>query len=245
MAHSTTDPTEASEEEAPAGNNLPEHGLPAPAETVGAETVHCPGRKAPRPPRSTLAGHWRRWAAIYRVHGHGGLTVLALLIGAGAGLGAVAFRYMILGLTYLFSGHRDYSAVGQAGNPLVPGLGIWFVVVAPVIGGLIYGPLVARYAPEARGHGVPEVMLGGQPLRRTDAAAGTNRQVARLGAVHRFRWLRGPRRAHRSDWRGARIGDRATASAVGVTTAVARGVRRRRRNISNLQRADRRGVLFT
>ena len=44
-------------------------------------------------------------------------------------------------------------------NPLLPGLGIWFVVLAPVIGGLIYGPLVARFAPEARGHGVPEVML--------------------------------------------------------------------------------------
>ena len=29
----------------------------------------------------------------------------------------------------------------------------------PVIGGLIYGPLVSRFAPEARGHGVPEVML--------------------------------------------------------------------------------------
>jgi chloride channel protein, CIC family len=27
------------------------------------------------------------------------------------------------------------------------------------VGGLIYGPLVARFAPEARGHGVPEVML--------------------------------------------------------------------------------------
>ena len=66
---------------------------------------------------------------------------------------------MILGFTELFSGHRDYSAVGHADNPLVPGLGIWFVVLAPVLGGLIYGPLVARFAPEARGHGVPEVML--------------------------------------------------------------------------------------
>ncbi|MGI8507681.1 MAG: chloride channel protein [Solirubrobacteraceae bacterium] len=66
---------------------------------------------------------------------------------------------MILGFTYLFTGHRDYSAVGHASNPQLPGLGIWFVVLAPVIGGLIYGPLVARFAPEARGHGVPEVML--------------------------------------------------------------------------------------
>ena len=54
---------------------------------------------------------------------------------------------MILGFTYLFSGHKDYSAVGHASNPLVPGLGIWFVVLVPVIGGLIYGPLVAVSRP--------------------------------------------------------------------------------------------------
>ncbi len=87
------------------------------------------------------------------------MLVLSLLVGAGAGLGAVAFRYMILGFTYAFTGHRDYSAAGHASNPLLPGLGIWFVVLAPVVGGLIYGPLVSRFAPEARGHGVPEVML--------------------------------------------------------------------------------------
>jgi chloride channel protein, CIC family len=87
------------------------------------------------------------------------LTVLALMVGVGAGLGAVAFRYLILGFTYLFTGHRDYSVAGHVANPLVSGLGPWFVVLAPVAGGLIYGPLVARFAPEARGHGVPEVML--------------------------------------------------------------------------------------
>jgi hypothetical protein len=27
-------------------------------------------------------------------------------------------------------GHRDYSAAGHANNRLVPGLGIWFVVLA-------------------------------------------------------------------------------------------------------------------
>jgi chloride channel protein, CIC family len=91
--------------------------------------------------------------------GSGALTILALLTGVGAGAGAVAFRYLILGFTYLLTGHRDYSASGHAPNPLVPGLGIWFVVATPVIGGLLYGPLVARFAPEARGHGVPEVML--------------------------------------------------------------------------------------
>jgi CIC family chloride channel protein len=88
-----------------------------------------------------------------------GLAVLAVLIGVGAGLGAVAFRYMITGFTYLLTGHSDYSAAGHAVHPLVPALGIWFVVLVPVIGGLVYGPLVDRFAREARGHGVPEVML--------------------------------------------------------------------------------------
>jgi CIC family chloride channel protein len=111
---------------------------------------------------SVSAGLSRRWADQLRrslARGSGALTALALLTGVGAGLGAVAFRYLILGFTYVFTGHRDYSAVGHAANPVFPGLGVWFVVAAPVIGGLIYGPLVARFAPEARGHGVPEVML--------------------------------------------------------------------------------------
>ncbi|MFZ0040749.1 MAG: chloride channel protein, partial [Solirubrobacteraceae bacterium] len=91
--------------------------------------------------------------------GGAGLMALAVATGAGAGLGAVAFRYLIRGFTELFTGYKDYSALGHAINPHVPGLGIWFVVLAPVVGGLIYGPLVSRFAPEARGHGVPEVML--------------------------------------------------------------------------------------
>jgi CIC family chloride channel protein len=85
--------------------------------------------------------------------------VLALVVGTGAGLGAVGFRYLILGFTYLFSGYRDYSAEGHSGYGLASGIGRWFVLVVPILGGLLYGPLIARFAPEARGHGVPEVML--------------------------------------------------------------------------------------
>lgn len=92
--------------------------------------------------------------------GESGLLVaLALLTGAGAGLGAIAFRYLILGFTVLFSGHRDPSDLGHFSNPHLPLLGPFVVLVIPVVGGLLYGPLVARFAPEARGHGVPEVML--------------------------------------------------------------------------------------
>ncbi len=110
---------------------------------------------------STATGHGQvREALSHAVaRGSGGMLVLSLLVGAGAGLGAVAFRYMILGFTYAFTGHRDFSAAGHAANPLLPGLGVWFVVLAPIVGGLMYGPLLSRFAPEARGHGVPEVML--------------------------------------------------------------------------------------
>jgi CIC family chloride channel protein len=43
-------------------------------------------------------------------------------------------------------------------HPGLPWLGVFFVVLTPVVGGLVYGPLVDRFAREARGHGVPEVM---------------------------------------------------------------------------------------
>ncbi len=88
-----------------------------------------------------------------------GLVGLAVIVGAGAGLGAVVFRYLILGFTEFFTGTADYSDAGRVANPHLPGLGVWFLLLAPVLGGLIYGPLVNRFAPEARGHGVPEVMF--------------------------------------------------------------------------------------
>jgi CIC family chloride channel protein len=89
----------------------------------------------------------------------GGLVALALVVGAGAGAGAVVFRYLILGFTEAFSGHRDYSAAGHASYGYFHGVGFWFVVLAPVVGGVLYGPLIYFFAREARGHGVPEVML--------------------------------------------------------------------------------------
>ncbi|WOP38694.1 chloride channel protein [Streptomyces sp. Li-HN-5-13] len=84
---------------------------------------------------------------------------LAIAVGAGAGTGSVVFRWCIKTFTRLLSGHADYAASPGAGNPHAPWLGPYFVLLAPVIGGLLYGPLVNRFAKEARGHGVPEVML--------------------------------------------------------------------------------------
>ncbi|MTD52632.1 chloride channel protein [Amycolatopsis sp. RM579] len=109
-------------------------------------------KRAPVPvPNRQPAGVWLRESPT-------GLAVLAVAIGAGAGLGAVAFRWLITTFTHLFSGHADYSASGGQAHPWFPALGPWFLLITPVLAGLIYGPLVHRFAPEARGHGVPEVM---------------------------------------------------------------------------------------
>ena len=107
----------------------------------------------------TVAIPWRhRMVARIRRSENSALLVLSVIIGAFAGLGAVAFRWLIENATLLFSGHGDYSDAGHAAHPWLPWLGPFFIVLAPAVGGLIYGPLVHRFAKEARGHGVPEVM---------------------------------------------------------------------------------------
>jgi CIC family chloride channel protein len=115
---------------------------------VTPRPLDAAGRRAP----------WRRPLELCRT-GRAGLIPLALLVGAGVGAGAIVFRWLIGVCTRALSGHVDYSEAGHAPNPHVPWLGPYFVLLAPVVAGLIYGPLVQRYAREARGHGVPEVML--------------------------------------------------------------------------------------
>ncbi|MDJ0356877.1 chloride channel protein [Paenarthrobacter sp. PH39-S1] len=106
-----------------------------------------PGGRSVRTLQMRLGGTSYQWVAM------------AILVGAGAGLAAVAFRWLISAATLIFTGTADYSAShGHPGHPWAPWLGGFFVVLAPVVGGLLYGPLVERFAPEARGHGVPEVM---------------------------------------------------------------------------------------
>ena len=98
------------------------------------------------------AGDWLR-------RSRGGLIAIALVVGAGSGLGAVGFRYLIYFFTWLATGHVQFGQQGRVPSAHFPWLGLGFFVVIPVVGGLIYGPLIYRFAREARGHGVPEVMM--------------------------------------------------------------------------------------
>jgi CIC family chloride channel protein len=116
------------------------------------EVITFPTRRMQAP-----KGLWGRATDGLRVS-RGGLLGLALVVGAGASGFAILFRWLIKTFTLALSGHGDYAAVPGAAHPGLPGLGRWFVLGAPIIAGLLYGPLVHFFAREARGHGVPEVM---------------------------------------------------------------------------------------
>jgi CIC family chloride channel protein len=88
-----------------------------------------------------------------------GLAVMALAVGAAAGVGAALFRWLIFSVTWVVTGYHEFGQQGRVPSLHVPLLGVWFLVLAPVAGGLVYGPLIQRFAREARGHGVPEVMV--------------------------------------------------------------------------------------
>ncbi len=85
------------------------------------------------------------------------MSLLAVVIGIVTGFGAVLFRALIgliHNVAFLGSFRLNYDA--SVFTPPSP----WgaLVILVPVIGGIGVTFLVTNFAPEARGHGVPEVM---------------------------------------------------------------------------------------
>ncbi|MEJ2655994.1 MAG: chloride channel protein [Desulfobacterales bacterium] len=83
--------------------------------------------------------------------------ILSVIIGIVAGMGAVVFRGMIAVVHNLFFLGKlsvSYDAnIHTLSSPWGP-----FVILVPVAGALGVAFLVKNFAPEAKGHGVPEVM---------------------------------------------------------------------------------------
>lgn len=77
------------------------------------------------------------------------MFTLAFVVGGVTGLGAVVFIALIDGVRRLVYG----VLAGQW-----PQLGQGWYVLGPVLGALVAGPIIAYFAHEAKGHGVPEVM---------------------------------------------------------------------------------------
>ena len=94
---------------------------------------------------------------VGRPIGLGVLSLVAVVVGVITGFGAIFFRGLI-GLIHnvFFLGHFAIAYDANIYTPASP----WgaAIVLVPVIGGMGVVFLVTKFAPEARGHGVPEVM---------------------------------------------------------------------------------------
>jgi len=77
------------------------------------------------------------------------LIVTAIVVGAGTGLGAVGFIKLIGFVQDLFfnGGQRAFPFLGGA-----------LIIIIPMVGGMLAGPIISFFSNEAKGHGVPEVM---------------------------------------------------------------------------------------
>ncbi len=84
------------------------------------------------------------------------LILLSVFVGFATGLGAIAFILLIKYFNHLFFGLTDQiltEAIGSQGFSIK-----YWLPLIPFVGGLLVGPIVYKYAVEAKGHGVPEVM---------------------------------------------------------------------------------------
>jgi len=100
-------------------------------------------------PFQQLRGYLTRLQDSNRLPESLAIFLTALLVGVGAGLGAVFFRWLIAFFQDLF-----FTKLGG----LLQGFQPWYLLIIPALGGLIYGPMIYKFAREAKGHGVPEVM---------------------------------------------------------------------------------------
>jgi CIC family chloride channel protein len=106
---------------------------------------------------------------------------LALIVGVGAGLGAVvlvrALRFVSLSVIRL----------AELGPPLAKG---WLFLFIPA-GIWLAWAISAKWAPEAAGHGVPQILAAIAVHGGADPMAGSHREDRCNRPHDRSRWLRG------------------------------------------------------
>ena len=163
----------------------------------------------------------------------------SVVIGVVGALGAVVFRGLIaLFHNLLFLGQWSFVYDANAHTP--PGPWGPFVILVPVLGAAGVAFLVSHFAPEAKGHGVPEVMDAIYYNKGVIRPVVAVDQVAGLGAVHRQRRVGRPRGAHRPDRLLVRLHPGPDPARAGVAAHHPDRRRRRGRHRRHLQHADRR-----
>jgi CIC family chloride channel protein len=85
------------------------------------------------------------------------LFLLAAIAGALAGLGSIAFHYLIAAVQCVAFGTTMHAS-GALEAVSAKGFPWWRLLIAPAVGGLVVGPIIYLFAREAKGHGVPAVI---------------------------------------------------------------------------------------
>jgi CIC family chloride channel protein len=80
------------------------------------------------------------------------MIIVAIIIGLLAGFAAIGIRFLIKEISFL-----SFQGEGNLLENILNTSWYWILII-PTIGGLIVGPIIYFLAPEAKGHGVPEVM---------------------------------------------------------------------------------------
>ena len=115
-----------------------------------SEALQRVGRALERITSRIPVWRWTRvWLQSSFLPAQNYLIILAVVVGVLTGLGSVGFIYAL------------QSVAAFARGPvasLLERFGTAQLVLLPALGGLMVGPIVQRFAKEAKGHGVPEVM---------------------------------------------------------------------------------------
>ncbi|MCP5488482.1 MAG: chloride channel protein [Verrucomicrobia bacterium] len=120
------------------------------------------GPQATRRWLSRMFNYWLQRAKLFDPWYSMGI---AIVIGSGCGFAAVIFQWLIRAFHKLFWGTEHISVESLNQVPW------WMRLLIPALGGLMMSPIIRFFAPEAKGHGVPEVMAA----------------VARKGGVIKFK----------------------------------------------------------
>ncbi|MEN8216370.1 MAG: chloride channel protein [Pseudomonadota bacterium] len=78
------------------------------------------------------------------------ITTLALVVGIGAGFGAILTEGLVELVHHIFFETKLWG--------LLDGMGIYHLMIIPALGALIFAPIIIHFARDARGHGVSEVL---------------------------------------------------------------------------------------
>lgn len=109
-----------------------------------------------------------RWVGRFLTRSDRLVTTLAFIIGTVTGLGAIGFSLLVEQFSHLYYGQLRGILVGDSSIP-------WLLPLLPMSGALLVGLITWKFAPEAEGHGVPEVMYamakGGGRIRPRVAGA--------------------------------------------------------------------------